>query len=352
MKPFLRRLTPVLYSFINSSKKTKGIVVGVLCVMMFCVFTGITLASRVVYIKDGSNVYVAYTFSRDPENILKSKDIVLSDADKFEYNEIDDDKSEIIVTRAFDVNVTVDGSTKAVMLADGTVEDAIKTANVTLSEQDRVNVALGEPVHDESNIVIDRVSVKNVNKKSEIKFKSVTRKTSSLLKGERVVKVKGKNGVAVSITENIVVNGKVESCTFIKKKTVKKPVTQVVLVGTKPAIGVDKISGAGEIKYKGKILKYSKKLVGSGTAYSARKGAGTASGRIAKRGNVAVNPKVIPYGTKMFIKTEGGYIYGVAVAADTGTALRTGKAVVDLYFDTYNQCCQFGRRQVEVYILK
>ena len=57
-------------------------------------------------------------------------------------------------------------------------------------------------------------------------------------------------------------------------------------------------------------------------AYSARPGAGTASGRKAIPGHIAVNPNVIPYGTKLYITTpDNKVVYGYAVAADTGTAL-------------------------------
>lgn len=63
---------------------------------------------------------------------------------------------------------------------------------------------------------------------------------------------------------------------------------------------------------------------------------------------MAVDKKVIPLGTKMYIVTNDGVVYGTAVAEDTG--VKGNK--VDLYYETYQQCINFGRRSCTVYILK
>ena len=55
-------------------------------------------------------------------------------------------------------------------------------------------------------------------------------------------------------------------------------------------------------------------------------------------------------GSKLYITTpNGNIVYGTAVAADTGGAIKGNK--VDLYYNTYNECIQFGRRNVTVYVL-
>jgi len=63
---------------------------------------------------------------------------------------------------------------------------------------------------------------------------------------------------------------------------------------------------------------------------------------------VAVDKKVIPLGTRMYIVTDDGIVYGLSVAEDTG--VKGNK--VDLYDETYEQCINFGRRACTVYILK
>ena len=71
----------------------------------------------------------------------------------------------------------------------------------------------------------------------------------------------------------------------------------------------------------------------------------TATGTWPSRGTVAVDPEVIPLGTKLYI--EG---YGEAVAEDTGGLVKGN--IIDLYFPTESECWEFGRRQVEVRILE
>ena len=70
-------------------------------------------------------------------------------------------------------------------------------------------------------------------------------------------------------------------------------------------------------------------------------------------GYIAVNPTVIPYGTKMYIKTaDGSVIYGYAVAADTGGFIKKYPNGVDLFMSTESACRSFGVRNVEIYILE
>ena len=77
----------------------------------------------------------------------------------------------------------------------------------------------------------------------------------------------------------------------------------------------------------------------------------TATGAKATYGIVAVDPKVIPLGTRLYIETtDGSFIYGTAVAADTGGAIKGNR--IDLCFNSRKEARNFGRRQVKVYILK
>ena len=75
----------------------------------------------------------------------------------------------------------------------------------------------------------------------------------------------------------------------------------------------------------------------------------TATGATLAKGIVAVDPKVIPLHTKMYI-TSDSVEYGVGVAEDTGGAIKGD--IVDLAFMSYDECIQFGRRNMWVYILE
>ena len=76
----------------------------------------------------------------------------------------------------------------------------------------------------------------------------------------------------------------------------------------------------------------------------------TATGTLVRHGVVAVDPSVIPLGSRLYIVTNDGYVnYGYAVAEDTGGAIKGNR--IDLYFDSVQQCMTFGRRECTVYIL-
>ena len=76
----------------------------------------------------------------------------------------------------------------------------------------------------------------------------------------------------------------------------------------------------------------------------------TATGTVARVGAIAVDPTVIPYGTRMYIVTnDGAYIYGVATAEDCGGGIKGH--IVDLFFDTLEECYAFGSRECTIYFL-
>lgn len=77
----------------------------------------------------------------------------------------------------------------------------------------------------------------------------------------------------------------------------------------------------------------------------------TATGTRAKVGTIAVDPRVISLGTKVYVEgLYGANNYGYAVAEDTGGAIKGN--IIDLYFNTHAETVVWGRQQVRVYILK
>ena len=100
----------------------------------------------------------------------------------------------------------------------------------------------------------------------------------------------------------------------------------------------------------GSTYSVRRKLTCSATAYTAHAGARTATGRKAAVGVIAVDPRVIPYGSRMYIQTtNGSMLYGIAVAGDCGGGIKGNS--IDLYFNTLSQCYSFGRRMCTVYVL-
>ena len=160
------------------------------------------------------------------------------------------------------------------------------------------------------------------------------------------------------ITANVTyLNWQETSRDVVTETVVKEPVNAVVVVGTgentegngnMPAIGDGVIVTAD-----GQVLTYSKTGQFKATAYT-HTDAGcdmtTATGTTVHIGTVAVDPKVIPYGTRMFIVTnDGAYVYGISTAEDCGAAIKGNR--LDLYFPTYDECIIFGVHMATVYFL-
>ena len=76
----------------------------------------------------------------------------------------------------------------------------------------------------------------------------------------------------------------------------------------------------------------------------------SATGVPLQPGVIAVDPKVIPLGSRVYIESlDGSWTYGYALAADTGGAIKGNR--VDLLFLTKSECYEFGRRKCRVYVL-
>lgn len=111
----------------------------------------------------------------------------------------------------------------------------------------------------------------------------------------------------------------------------------------------------------GKEIKYKKVIDVYATAYCACKSCCgkspshpaygvTAMGTKAAHGTVAVDPRVISLGSKLYIEGIGStYDYGYSQALDTGRAIKGNK--IDLYFESHSEALKWGKKKVRVYIL-
>ncbi len=280
---------------------------------------------------------------------------------------------QINIERRCGINVHADGRTKEYSVPLVSVNDAIKYAEIPLSDDDVLSVDKSTNVYDGMEFSIERIGYRNLITTEEVPFQTTTKKTDLLEEGITQVATKGVNGEREIIIKETVSDGNVVKIEQVKDKITVAPINEVVLLGTKNKnqtvqvsagfnntssnqiyTGYSKDNNNGTIiDHYGKTISYKSKIVGSCTAYTSDPGAITSTGKVAKYGYVAVNPNVIPYGTKMYIASpDGRYVYGYAIAADTGGALMSGRVLVDLYYDNVQQCYNFGRRNMNVYILK
>ncbi len=290
-----------------------------------------------------------------------SEEIILPDGDALRSN------GEIGMNVVEGVTVDIKVGTqdyKSYDVPKSTVKDALDHANITLGEDDTVNKSLKAKVTNKTKIKVNRVSYKKKVKTEKISYKTVTKDTVSLYAGQKKVAQKGVNGKKKVTYTKKIVNGKVKKVVVTNTKVVKKAKKKVVLVGTKrknywmiannpTSFNTKSSGGAGTIlDHNGKKIAYKKVFSGSSTAYYAPAGAGTSIGDTVHIGGVAVNPNMIPYGSKLYIESpDGSFVYGYAVANDTGGFAYTGAALVDCFYPTYDMCVQFGRRNLNVYVL-
>lgn len=261
------------------------------------------------------------------------------------------DGMEIAVTRQYRISVTADGRTAAAVVKEGSVSDALRQAGVTLGAKDTLSADPNAKVGPDMEIAVSRVGYKEVTESRAIPFQSVTKNDSSLSVGTKKVQTAGKNGSESVVVRQKIVDGKVVETQEVSRTVVTQPVNQVTLVGTKKRSAVAKIGTDGTLTDQdGNKVQYKKVLTGKCSTYTG--GGWTSTGKKAAHGLVAVNPNIIPYGTRLYIASpDGRIVYGYAIAADTGGAAMRGIIIADLYFDTYSQCKKIGTRTMNVYVL-
>ena len=270
---------------------------------------------------------------------------------------------EIKVASNCSAKVTVGGETEVYNVTSGTVADLLSDLGVIVDDDDRVYPALTDVIYDGIEITVSRVEYKEETKVESIDYGYVSEKTSSMLTGTSKIKQYGIEGERIVTSKNKYIDGELAESVIISEEVTREPVDQIKLIGTgvpktqnnssSSSSGASVSNKAGTFKdTSGNTVSYVKKLTGTSTAYYAAEGAITATGVPVYLGGVAVNPNVIPYGSKLYIvSSDGRMVYGYATAVDTGGALMSGSVLVDVFYPTYNQCVNWGRRNVTVYVL-
>lgn len=321
-----------------------------LCALVAVTFTMIGYASvnlHVFTVVDEGESKTVAVLSGDPQEALSAAGVSLQEGDA-----INTEANQIRIERAYNVRVTVDGSTKLVRMTGGTVSDALELAGVEVNKYDQTNVKNSTPVSEGLDICVERVKYQEYTVTKTVDYETETKYTNTLKKGQSKTVQYGKPGKTVYTYRKRIVDGEVVDTELVSKEVVSKPVNQIRLKGTVLGAAMSPCPFDIKLDEGGQPVKYKEVFSGKATAYTARKGARTSTGRLAQVGVVAVDPRKIPYGSKLYIvSADGSYVYGYAIAGDTGGGCRAGRIVVDLYMDTVAECYQFGRRQMKVYVL-
>lgn len=314
----------------------RNLIIACLLIITVGTFSGTALARKTVHIVDTAGEKTISTFATTVKDLLQQEGITLHPADHVspEPSTPLREGMTISVERAFPVNITADGSVRTIYTRAKTVEDVIAEAGISLNKEDRVMPDLKNPVRAFANIQVVRITHKKLVERVTVDYQKETVRSDRLPQGTRQVKQQGRPGLVEKTIDITLADGK-EINRQVTEKVVKKAVNEVIVLGTKSAM---QLASRG-----GEQLRYREKFTMEATAYVA--GGRTATGRPAVYGVAAVDPRIIPLGTRVYV--DG---YGYAIAADVGSAIKGQK--IDLCFSTREEAIRFGRRMVTVYILE
>ncbi len=322
-------------------------------VASIALMTGGLYSRNSVYVTDNGITKEIKTNETDVYSILREEGYSLGENDRVDIRKDENGSAHITVNRAFPVSITADGKTTTVELAAGTVDYALRKAGITLGEDDKISCGTDEEVYSGMEITVTRIKKVQKVTTEAIPFTTKYVDTDEQEIGYEEVVTKGEDGSRRVIVTETYTDG-VLTDTVTRRNIEKSPVNEVVERGTaEPVEFISEVAAPSSLNLVGGIPKnYARVVSGKATAYTAPAGSLTASGRYAQVGHVAVNPNVIPYGSELYIVAQdGSKAYGYCIAADTGGAMMDGRAVVDLFMDTYEDCCEWGAVYVDIYVL-
>lgn len=341
----------------NPLSRTFAVVIA--AAIAVCVFSIPAAAQNTYRITDGDRVLIFSTDATDPADVLVEAGLTLGKDDTYTTQE-SDDYSEIHVKRLQMVTVDDGGQILKTGTYGETVQQLLGRLDITVGEHDLVSVDLTAQTADEMEIVISRRHFATRARTRTVPYETSFVYDDALPVGQEELITSGEDGEERIVEKITYVNGQETDRKTVSTQIVREAVTEQIRIGT----GVEPVPiSQGELSIgngvittgSGERLAYTEVKTMLATGYSCEGWDSpgiTATGTVARVGAIAVDPSVIPYGTRMFIvSNDGEYVYGVATAEDCGNPDYIGGNRIDLYFDTVDECIQFGARDCQVYIL-
>ncbi|KGX83842.1 G5 and 3D domain-containing protein [Pontibacillus marinus] len=286
-----------------------------------------------------------YTTAKTVKQFIDDKEIKISERDKVSHK----DKASIEagmnieVQKAFQVALNDGGEEKKVWTTANTVEEFLKQQEISLGELDKLKRDKKAKLSKEqASVTITRIEKVTDVVEEQVDYAVVTRKDSSMPKGNKKVVQNGEEGKVVKHYEVTLKNGEEVDRKLVKEETAKESKQKIVAVGTK--VIQQNVSRNNNDSVQ-------KTLYMEATAYTAFCDgcSGITRTGINLRANpnrkvIAVDPSVIPLGSRVWV--EG---YGYAIAGDTGSAIQGNR--IDLFVPSRADALSFGRRKVQVKVL-
>jgi 3D (Asp-Asp-Asp) domain-containing protein len=306
----------------------------------------------IFFVENGqSTTYV--TAANTVQEFFDERDIVLTPKDRSSmgYAEALSTGTRLELDRGYYITIVVDGEAERIKVNRNLTVGALlvqlrKEKDTNFTTEARLPSMVEEGMRLELSSFYDVVEIT----RAAVPFETQEVEDGALDKGATQVAQEGADGEKEISTKITYSRGVEVSREVVSEQVAKEPVTKIINVGTK-----EKVAELGSTEVSASELSYSRVITMSATAYTAgpestgkspgMRGYGiTASGMHVAHGVVAVDPRVIPLGTRLYV--EG---YGYSIAADTGSAIKGNK--IDLYMESLSAAYRFGRRQVTVYVL-
>lgn len=330
-----------------------------LCAALVCATLFLGISVNTIRISDGENVFTVRTIANDINTVLKSVNLK-SDSYRVMSSTVKDGVKDVKIAYTFPVYLTIGENTMKLEVTETTVGDIVKQAGYIIDEYDMVEPAPETKVTKTCYIDYSDISYTYAVRQETIPCGMDTVYSNQKMTGTKTTEA-GTNGLKEVTYSYKYVNGVMVESVVTNTVTVTEAVNGKTIIGTKkPAVttssNVNTIStlvpsSPIQLDANGNPVNYKNHITVQATGYTYT-GNNCSTGVAPQPGYIAVNPKYIPYGTKMYIKSsDGRYIYGYAIAADTGGFIKSRPTNVDLFFSTRSACVNFGRRNVEIYIL-
>ncbi|MBE6688100.1 MAG: DUF348 domain-containing protein [Ruminococcaceae bacterium] len=272
--------------------------------------------------------------------------------------------AEVISDFNFRVTLSYHGASREVIVNKYTVEQLLKKEGIVLEEQDVINVDLHAELTPDMFICIDKVRFETEYEEIVLPFNRVVEASGDVPERTNVTIAKGESGLRKDTYSTKFVNDVPVERKLVFRAITKTPVDEVIRCGTMAkqpsAVVTTNTAGAGVGSVQGTSAggvftapdgteyKYRYYVDVKATAYSDNVGDITYTGRHVELGIIAVDPRVIPLHSKVYVIGDYGD-YGICDAQDIGGGIKGNR--IDVYLKYEDVCRQFGVRQMRAYVL-
>lgn len=331
-------------SFSNGPKAK--ILLGLSVLAIIITMTVVNMRKTVNISIDGKNETFV-TYKGTVKDVLEGQGIELGAKDKvqpsLESKVVEDQK--INIKKAVPVKVVIAGQELELETAEDTIGEMLVAEAETLKakgieyqkDYDIVTPSADTPIASDLNVQVVQVEVEEVVETQVIPYSTKTTIDYTKDVSDKVVTREGVNGEKEVTYKIVKHDGEIVSKEAVSQKPIKAAEDQLVVKG-----------GAYITANRGSNIVGKKRFFMESTAYSGHGTTATGRRPVYNPGGlstIAVDPRVIPLGSKVWV--EG---YGYAIAADTGGAIKGN--IVDVYFNSSSQCKSWGRKyNVEVLLI-